>query len=121
MKDDWIVQLLDARQHRRKARLEYVIALFERIRQMDGPHAWLSGHAVQLLQGELGVADRQLDADDKAVGIFLVDLNASVIDDLREMRALLSGSSLPWHSAGKRQAVHQVAMVVHPLAPLVEI
>ena len=55
---------------------------------MDGTYAGLSGDAVELLQGEFGVADRQLDANDKAVGIFLVDLNAGVIDDLREMGAL---------------------------------
>ena len=56
---------------------------------MHGPHAGLPGDAVQLLQGQFGIANRQLDADDKAVGIFLVDLNARVIDHLREMRALL--------------------------------
>ena len=89
MKDDRIVQFLNARKNRRKAWIEYVIAPFDGIRQVDGAHAGLSGDAVQLLQGEFGVANRQLDADDKAVGIFLVDLNAGVIDDLREMRALL--------------------------------
>ena len=56
---------------------------------MNCPHAGLPRHAVQLLQRELGIAHRQLGADDKAVGIFLVDLNAGVVDDLREMRALL--------------------------------
>ena len=121
MKDDRIVQLFDARKNWRKARIEYVIVLFERIRQVDGPHARVSCDAVELLQGEFGIADRQLYGDHKTIGIFLVDLNAGVIDDLRKMRALLSGSSLPGHSAGQRQTVHQVAVIVHPLASLVEI
>ena len=56
---------------------------------MHRPHAGLSGDPVQLFQSEFGIANGQLDADDKAVGIFLVDLNARVINDLREMRALL--------------------------------
>src|SRR6267378_4450745 len=106
MKDDRVIQFLNARKNWRKVCIEYVIAPFDRIRQVDGPHAGRTSNAVQLLQGELGVANRQLDADDKAVGIFLVDLNASVIDDLREMRAILGGSSLPRHCAGKGQAMH---------------
>ena len=89
MKDDRIVQFLNARKHQRKARIEYIIVPFDGIRQMDGSHAGLSGDAVQLLQGEFGVADRQLDADHKAVGIFPVDLDAGVVNDLREMRTLL--------------------------------
>src|ERR1700693_1684988 len=89
MKDDRIVQFLNARKNRRKAWIEYIVAPFDGIRQVDGPYAGLSGDAVQLLQGEFGVADRQLEGNDKAVGIFLVDLNASVVDDLRKMRALL--------------------------------
>jgi len=48
-------------------------------------------------------------------------LNAGVVDDLREVRAFLSRSSLPGHGAGKGQAMHQVAMVVHPLTPFIEI
>src|SRR5712691_388871 len=89
MEDDRIVQLLNARKNRRKVGIEYIIVPFDGIRQVDGPHARLSGDAVQLLQGEFGVPDGQFDAEDKAVRILLVDLNASVIDDLREMRALL--------------------------------
>ena len=89
MKDDRIVQFLNARKNRRKARIEYIIVPFNGIRQMNGPYAGLSGDAVQFLQSEFGVADRQFGGDDKTVGIFLVDLNAGVIDDLREMRALL--------------------------------
>ena len=46
MKDDGIVQFLNARQNGRKAWLEYVVLLFDRIRQVDGAHAGLSGHAV---------------------------------------------------------------------------
>src|SRR5579864_4105064 len=36
MKDDRIVQLLDARQNRRKAWIEYIIVLFDGIREVDG-------------------------------------------------------------------------------------
>src|SRR3984893_17567727 len=90
MKDDRIVQRLNTRKNRCKAWIEYIIVLFHGIRQVDGPYAGLSGDAVQLLRGEFGVADRQLEGNDKAVGIFLVDFNARVIDDLREMRPLLS-------------------------------
>src|SRR5579864_5944721 len=114
MKDDWKVQLLNTGQNGRKARVEYVVVPFDGVGQMDGPYAGLAGHAVQLLVGEFGVADRQLDADDKAIGIFLVDLDAGVIDDLSEMRTLCSGSSLPRHSARQSQAMHEIAMVVHP-------
>src|SRR6267378_1742873 len=88
MKDDRVVQFLKASKDRRKVCIEYVISPFDGVRQVDGPHAGRSSDAVQLLQGEFGVANRQLDADDKAVGIFLVHLNAGVIDDLREVRSL---------------------------------
>src|SRR5579863_9464131 len=97
MKDDRIVQRLNPSKNRRKAWIEYIVVLFDGIRQVDGPHAGLSCNAVQFLQGQFGVADRQFDAYDKAVGIFLVNLNASVIDNLRQMRALLRRSPLPWH------------------------
>ena len=89
MKDDGIVEILNARENRRKAWFEYVIAPFDGIRKVDGTHARLPGDAVQFLQGEFGFADRQLDPDDKTVGLFLVHLNTGVIDDLRQMRALL--------------------------------
>ena len=85
------LQCLNARQHRRKTWIEYVVAPFDGVRQMHRPHARLPRHAVQLLQRQFGVENRQLHADDKAVRIFLVNLNARVVDDLREMRALLRG------------------------------
>ena len=44
-----------------------------------------------------------------------------VIDDLREMRALFRGGPLPRHRAGKREAMHQDAVLVHPLNALFEI
>ena len=28
---------------------------------------------------------------------------------------------MPWHGAGKGQTMHEIAMVVHPLPPLVKI
>src|ERR1700680_4450987 len=90
MKDDRIVKRLNTPKNRCKAGIEYIIVLFHGIRKMDGPYAGLSGNAVELFQSEFGVADRQLEGNDKAVGIFLVDFNARVVDDLREMRPVLS-------------------------------
>src|SRR5579862_7255354 len=41
MEDDRIIQFLNARENRRKAWIEYIVVLFDRIRQVDGPHAGL--------------------------------------------------------------------------------
>src|SRR5215467_10596162 len=90
MKDDWVVQFLNAGKNGRKSRIEYIVVPFDGIRQVDSPHAGLSRDAVELLQGQLGVTNGQFDSDDESIGIFLVDLNAGVVDDLRKMRALLS-------------------------------
>ena len=86
MKNDRIIQRLNTSKNRGKARIEYIIVLFHGIRQVHGPDARLSCDAVELFQGEFGVADRQLGGNNKAVGIFLMDFDACVIDDLREMR-----------------------------------
>ena len=50
-----------------------------------------------------------------------MNFDARVIDDLRELRALRGGRPLPGHRAGQRQAMHQHAMLIHPLNAFFEI
>ena len=121
MKNNREVQFLNAREDRRKIRIDDVIVPFHRVRQMHGAHAGLTRDAVQFLQRQLRIANGHLDAQHKAVGMLLVHFNSHIIDDLREMRALFRRCPLPWHRAGQRQAMHQDAMLVHPLEPFFEI
>src|SRR5258705_4618874 len=81
VKENWISQCLDSSEEGRKLRLEQVVAIVNRIRQMNGAQARLSGGAVQFRQGQARVADGQLDRGKKAIGKRSVGLDAGVIDD----------------------------------------
>src|SRR5439155_3721848 len=61
MKKNWITQFLNPAQQGRKLRLEQVVAIVNRVRQMNGSQARLSGDAVQFGQGHACVANGQLD------------------------------------------------------------
>jgi hypothetical protein len=50
-----------------------------------------------------------------------VSLDTGVIDDFRESHAFLGRHDLPRHPAVQRQDVHLNSMLVHPLAPSVDI
>src|ERR1051326_122008 len=100
VKQKRISEFLTPRKKRLKGRLKQIITLLDGIRQMDCPHAWFAGDAVQLLQSHYRILNRNLDAGDKAVGISRVRFNRGVIDDSREPFALFRCGPLPWHGAG---------------------
>src|SRR5258705_10893252 len=121
VKENRVAERLDARQQRRELRLEQVIAVVDGIRQVNGAQARLARHAVQFLQRRVGVANRQIDRGDVAIGKCRVRLDARVIDNLRETLALLRCDDLPRHATVERQDVHLHAVLVHPFAALIDV
>jgi hypothetical protein len=121
VKQERVTQFFTSREDRRKARLEQVIVLLDRVGQVDRPHAGLPGDAVQLLQREHRVSDGQGNPGDKTVREGRVRLKSGVIDDLREPRTLLRSGPLPRRAARQGQDVHLDSMLVHPLASFIQI
>src|SRR5437867_7750317 len=88
---------------------------------MHRPHARLAGDAVHFLQCHHGVFNGSRNPRDKTVRKGRVRFNCGIIDDLREASALLRSGPLPGHAPGQSQDMHLDSVLVHPLAPLIEI
>ena len=116
-----IPELLDAREHRLERGLEEVVLPLDRVRHVDRAHAGLSGDPIELLQRQLRIADRQFRGAKKTIRIGVVPGNRLVVDDLRELRAVLRRDLPPWHAARQRQEMHLDAVLIHPLRALLPI